>query len=477
MKEDMEFSLKDRSNATRYVPFWYLVYNFHILLLCLSAIAFWVLAYRAPLLYPFDFGQWLLASPKTGTIIWTACGTIIATVLLFLLKSVLLLMVKQNARMGASLYMIEGWNKLAYQQPLVEFKRPWLSGFTTINWLVALTLTTAFTTLLTPTRVLVTEALVGNELDFTAPEFWKWYNMDSNMKVKKKRCERYTYTSSTGFVRFPTCPMADDPVAAIAAGISATQQSLGVQNTSVRIIDSLFKGSTGGILPVGPGGVKAFNDIKFVSWNPLVKYPQYNYSLSQQGLSARISCSETPETPIITKVLDRINVTNGAENGQMQIVEFHGKHCKTYDKWVVMGSTFVPNEAVNAVSDLFKISLTSWGSGLTDSILSLNTTGGGPGTFSYPAAVEAALKGILEYHGTQLRMYYSANDAPGRSAINGSYQVFRIGYHHTQPTALLMLLPLIVFDPTNSTALITAAAKGAAGGRLKLQSFGRIELA
>lgn len=97
-------SRKQMTNA----PLWYLVYNFHIILLCLLAIVFWVLGSRAPLLYSYDFGQWLLASPKIGTIIWTACGTIIAAVLLFLLKCVLLLMMKQSARVGASLYTIEG---------------------------------------------------------------------------------------------------------------------------------------------------------------------------------------------------------------------------------------------------------------------------------------------------------------------------------------------------------------------------------
>ncbi|ELQ42070.1 hypothetical protein OOU_Y34scaffold00236g1, partial [Pyricularia oryzae Y34] len=228
-------SRKQMTNA----PLWYLVYNFHIILLCLLAIVFWVLGSRAPLLYSYDFGQWLLASPKIGTIIWTACGTIIAAVLLFLLK-------------------------LAYKQPLFERNRPWLSGFTTINWLVALLLTTAFTTLLTPTKVAITEPLVGNELDFTAPVFWKWYNTrESNGKPRRKvyGCMRYTYTSPTGAITFPTCPIPDDPVAAISAGVAAAQESLGAQDTSVRIVDSLFKGSTGGVLPMGPGGVTAFNNI------------------------------------------------------------------------------------------------------------------------------------------------------------------------------------------------------------------------
>ncbi|KAF4488475.1 putative transcriptional regulatory protein [Colletotrichum fructicola Nara gc5] len=160
-----------------------------------------------------------------------------------------------------------------------------------------------------------------------------------------------------------------------------------------------------------------------------------------------------------------------------------------------MGGSGIPNETADAINSLFMISTTSWGSGLIDSMLSLNTSGDGSGNFSYAGAVEAAMRGIIEYEGTNLRIYYAANEADGRSTVNGTYEVFRMGYHQTTPTALLIALPLIVyilvvawwytwtglrtgssiddeFHPTNSTALVTAAAAGATNGKLGLDGRG-----
>ncbi|KAK2021698.1 hypothetical protein LX32DRAFT_491336, partial [Colletotrichum zoysiae] len=274
---------------------WYIVYNSLIFALSASAIAFGVQGAQSPLLYSYDFGQWLLARPKLSTVIWTACGTVMAAVLVFLLNCVLHLMVRQRARVGATLSMIEGWNKCANQQPLLDLKRPWLSSFTAVNWIVALALTTAFTTLFTPTKVPVTESLVGHELDFTSAAFWKWYNTrDSKGKPVRKTpgCMLYTYNSPTGSIRFPTCPYADDTIGCISAGLAAAQESVGLQNATMRVVNSLFRGSTGGVLPLGPSGIPAFSNVSFVTWKADTHYPQFNYSLKQQGLSAQISCHE-----------------------------------------------------------------------------------------------------------------------------------------------------------------------------------------
>lgn len=90
-----------------------------------------------------------------------------------------------------------------------------------------------------------------------------------------------------------------------------------------------------------------------------------------------------------------------------------------------------------------------------------------------------------------MRIYYSANEAAGRSTLNGTYNIFRMGYNHTQLTSLLIVLPSIAylvfvsgwytikglrtgvaiddtFDPTDSAALVTAAAVGASSGKLDL---------
>ncbi|KAF0331895.1 fungal specific transcription factor domain-containing protein [Colletotrichum asianum] len=427
------------------------------------------------------------------------------------------------------------------------------------------------TTLLTPTRVLVSDSLVGDELDFTAPEFWQWYNTFDSKGIPKRKvygCTRYTYNSSTGSILFPTCPIADDPIAVISAGVSAAQESFGVRNASVRVVESLFKGSTSGVLPLGFEGISAFSNVKFMSWDPSManQSQQFNYSLTQQGLSADVTCQETSNTPIQTQLLKSMEVTNSNAGGTMELRRFivnqgncgsnhtfvvpgigvvapgfcqpdatvkkyvlyltpMGRYSRpplslpnmtcTFEPMIIknivsystdtglftssviekMGGSGIPNKTADAINSLFIISTTSWGSGLIDSMLSLNTSGDGSGNFSYAGAVEAAMRGIIEYEGTNLRIYYAANEADGRSIVNGTYEVFRMGYHQTTPTALLIVLPLIVyilvvawwytwtglrtgssiddeFNPTNSTALVTAAAAGATNGKLGLDGRG-----
>ncbi|KAF5503626.1 putative transcriptional regulatory protein [Colletotrichum fructicola] len=449
--------------------------------------------------------------------------------------------------------LLLGWNKCANQKPLLDIKRPWLSGFTTVNWSSCQRFS------------------CGDELDFTAPEIWKWYNTFDSEGIPKRKvygCTRYTYNSSTGSIRFPTCPIADDPIAVISAGVSAAQESFGVCNASVRVVESLFKGSTGSVLPLGFEGISAFSNVKFMSWDPSManQSQQFNYSLTQQGLSADVTCQETSNTPIQTQLLKSMEVTNSNAGGTMELRRFivNQSNCGSNHTFVVpgigvvapgfcqpdamvkkyvlyltpmgrysraplslpnmtctfepmitknivgystdtglftssvierMGGSGIPNETADAINSLFMISTTSWGSGLIDSMLSLNTSGDGSGNFSYAGAVEAAMRGIIEYEGTNLRIYYAANEADGRSTVNGTYEVFRMGYHQTTPTALLIALPLIVyilvvawwytwtglrtgssiddeFNPTNSTALVTAAAAGATNGKLGLDGRG-----
>jgi hypothetical protein len=51
------------------------------------------------------------------------------------------------------------------------------SAFTIIFWVVALYLSSAYNTLLTPSKILVNEFISGTEVDFSSPEFWSWVHM------------------------------------------------------------------------------------------------------------------------------------------------------------------------------------------------------------------------------------------------------------------------------------------------------------
>lgn len=198
------------------------------------------------------------------------------------------------------------------------------SAITGLNCLVAALLTTAFTTLVTPTPVLETQPVQGFEIDFTSPAFWKWYNIGSR---KFKGCQWYSYSSTTGETVFPTCGMVDDPISWTSSGVSAAQQMLGERNTTIRVVDRLFAGSTGGVIPVGWGGIHAFNNIEFDDPSQNGTYPNFNYSLTQQGLTAEISCQETTTDEITMTINSAFNVTNSAPERQMQLVTYDSNIC------------------------------------------------------------------------------------------------------------------------------------------------------
>lgn len=113
---------------------------------------------------------------------------------------------------------------------------------------------------------------------------------------------------------------------------------------------------------------------------------------------------------------------------------------------------------------------------------------------SFAAAMEASLRGIFEFESSNLRVYYSANQAPGRRDVNGTYSVWRVGYNGGHVTLAGLLPPLVILlgmalayivlgartkcstvspfvDPMNSTWLIAASATGGTLGRLHSQLY------
>jgi hypothetical protein len=102
------------------------------------------------------------------------------------------------------------------------------------------------------------------------------------------------------------------------------------------------------------------------------------------------------------------------------------------------------------------------------------------------------IRGILEYEGTNMRVYYAANDAPGKVAVAGQFTVWCLGYNG-QLLAIASILPPFVFilvlgavftvmgirtgmvrvsnfSPTRSTCLIEASA---IGGHLRNLNIGK----
>ncbi|KAG9515758.1 hypothetical protein KCU93_g9385, partial [Aureobasidium melanogenum] len=151
------------------------------------------------------------------------------------------------------------------------------------------------------------------------------------------------------------------------------------------------------------------------------------------------------------------------------------------------------NETVDVMRDLMASAVTSWGHMVVIALLSLHATNA---SIPFPELLGEAIRGFIEYEGTNLRMYYTANHAPGLRSINGSYSVWRVGYHGRY-TALVTIAPQLFiilllagycvyygmtsgmqnvgsFDPTNSTCLIAASATGAGNDGLELSIVDRV---
>jgi hypothetical protein len=110
---------------------------------------------------------------------------------------------------------------------------------------------------------------------------------------------------------------------------------------------------------------------------------------------------------------------------------------------------------------------------------------------SYSDMLADAIRGFIEYEGSNLRMYYTVGQkAPGRRKIEGVYSVWRVGYQG-QIAGIMTLLPELFvllalgavcvyygvaskvaflgpFDPSKPVCLIAASASGSSRGRLRL---------
>jgi hypothetical protein len=112
-------------------------------------------------------------------------------------------------------------------------------------------------------------------------------------------------------------------------------------------------------------------------------------------------------------------------------------------------------------------------------------------------AFAAMIRGMIEYEGTQLRMYYTSKIAPGVRNMTGVLNTSQLGYSGQQ-AILYTLLPVLSiltiicgaylilalqtglphtddFDPLDTTCLIAASASGAKKGMLVIDGAGSCE--
>lgn len=112
-------------------------------------------------------------------------------------------------------------------------------------------------------------------------------------------------------------------------------------------------------------------------------------------------------------------------------------------------------------------------------------------TLDYPKAMEETLKGYIEFYSTNLRMYYAANEPPGRRPVTGNYTVWRVGYKGQPIIFANMLPPLCMvcalavtyivlglrtgveyvsrFNPIDGLPMMVASAAGGRAGLMPVQ--------
>ena len=227
---------------------------------------------------------------------------------------------------GTTLSTVEVWNRMFNKDFIFDTKGPSITVVAILFWAAVLYLGTAYTTSITPSNALLRQAVVGTELDFDSNEFWDWYSyQDDGGKYNRTitRCQWTTYNNSNGATTFPTCPYNGDPVNFLSAGFTAAQQGLSLSRPSINYLDKHFEGSTSGALPQGWAGFPAFSNVKFQSWCQDANYSSFSYSLTQQGLTADVSCPATPDSPINSTWIGYIdNTIPGLDDGAMNIVNF-----------------------------------------------------------------------------------------------------------------------------------------------------------
>lgn len=452
---------------------------------------------------------------------------------------------------------------------VIDSRRPSISLFTVAFWTAALYLGTAYTTLITPTSVLTQDSLSGTEIDFSSQDFWDWYNhvdAQGNYNRTIMGCGWTNYNNTKGSVVYQTCAY-DDTISFLTAGQSAAQYQLGAATPVASYLDKRYEGVTGGTLPQGLASWPALTDIEFSHWHQNSRFPSYNYTLRQQGLSADVSCQVTEQGAISSTYTGFVNTTiPGLTDGSMNLINYawtcpgsneshnatiispraawtnlqvceYPANSKEYTIYIgtfgdyantsftqsgffpnltctlkpfltdatvqyrtadslfrvgevtpIAGSTNrVPNETYQAIDRAFSLAVTTLDSMIIDSIhgiVAMNST------LNIPEATAMTLKGYIEFYATSLRLYYSANEPPGRRPVTGNFTVWRMGYKG-QPIVLASLLPPLVlvcglaityvvlglqtgvgyvsgFNPIDGLPMMVASAAGGRAGVMPL---------
>ncbi|RXW11764.1 hypothetical protein EST38_g14091 [Candolleomyces aberdarensis] len=170
--------------------------------------------------------------------------------------------------------------------------------------------------LITPREFNKTAELRGTELDFTSTD------SECLMWLVENRFPKNCDWKNFSGMQFTKCLRENQILDVLDSGRANMLSVLGVNDgTSPFPLDQLggeggirFLGSPKGVLPIGPNGIPVF-DTLLTGSNPSVddaihrRMVSYNYTLIQQGLESRVTCSYKNSSPIKYRNISNINRT------------------------------------------------------------------------------------------------------------------------------------------------------------------------
>jgi hypothetical protein len=258
-----------------------------MLCIFIACAVFWGVSRTQPLLFSLDAARAVEQSPKALTFTWVLIGTILAFTTGSLFNQLLKVSVQQNvAAYGLKIGLLEFWSRV-YSRKWLHDHRSGRLLLSIASFLIAIAFglfVSAYTGLLTPTRVYIQGTVSDSELDISSQAFNNWFNnigtyVVSNCSVSK------TYGRGPKAVTLALCPQVKDPLPFVAGGLAAIEAKYADYDPQLNVLGMSFNGTTKGVLPRGWNTIKYFDTFKQGDLPPV---PNYNYSMIRKAPSTRI---------------------------------------------------------------------------------------------------------------------------------------------------------------------------------------------
>ncbi|KAF9464330.1 hypothetical protein BDZ94DRAFT_510718 [Collybia nuda] len=183
--------------------------------------------------------------------------------------------------------------------------------------------TPGLTALLHPQMLALDTSLSGTEIDFASrsPDCVNWFN---NNSVLLSACG---WSDHNGF-QYSTCFAENQMVDALESGRNNIL-SLSTNNsesiTFTQLNGAHFLGPMKGVMPIGPNGLSAFDDLA-LQWPAAASLipNSYNYTLHLQGLKSNVSCRYDTRNPVVltpSPTAPLISVFQGTCPPQTQVLQ------------------------------------------------------------------------------------------------------------------------------------------------------------